>query len=509
MAALDALWLPVMGLYCVLLVFFIAIGFNLLYLTVTAWTLSPRHSRPSPLERYPHVTVQLPIYNEMYVVERLIKAACALDWPSDRLEIQVLDDSTDETQFIAQRLVQRFRREGVDIVHIHRSDRVGFKAGALEAGVRSAKGEFLAIFDADFVPPPAFLQEAIPYFQYEKVGFVQARWGHLNRGYSLLTELQSVIIDAHFLVDQVARNRGGYFMNFNGTAGVWRRAAIVDAGGWEHDTLAEDLDLSYRAQLRGWEAVYLPDLVAYAELPVTVASYRSQQRRWAAGSFACALKLLPRIMRAPLPAMVKVEASFHLLGYVSHVCLLMMFLLQPFLLYFAHRFPLGVAPHQPAVTWWFLLTIVPSIAPAIYLSYGQWRTGQRLLSRLPYIACASVLGAGIMVTVVGAVLRVLYSKKEFVFERTPKYGIAGASDSWERKQYGLGLDPIVVFELLLACYSLANVAYAAMMKNWSSCFYTAYFLIGLLFILVTNFAQMNVPALPRPLASTPSARRDS
>jgi cellulose synthase/poly-beta-1,6-N-acetylglucosamine synthase-like glycosyltransferase len=497
-----------MGLYFTLLVFFLAIGGNLLYLTFLAWTRPPRHAPPAPLTEYPRVTVQLPIYNELYVVERLIEAACRLEWPRERLEIQVLDDSTDETQFIAERLVQRYARQGIDIVHIWRSERIGFKAGALEAGVRSAHGEFLAIFDADFVPPPKFLLETIPYFQYERVGFVQARWGHLNRSYSLLTELQSVIIDAHFLVDQVARSRAGFFMNFNGTAGVWRRAAIVDAGGWEHDTLAEDLDLSYRAQLRGWEAVYLPDVVAYAELPVTVGSYRSQQRRWAAGSFACAIKLLPTVLRAPLPAMVKAQALLHMLGYVSHVSLLLMFLLQPFLLYFAQHIPIGAAPQQPGISWWFPLTLVPSMAPVIYLTYSQWRTGQRLASRLPYVACASVLGAGIMVTVVGAMLRVLSSKKQFVFERTPKYGIARPSDSWERKRYGLSADFVVLFELLLACYSVGNVAYAAMLKSWSSAFYTSYFLIGLLFILFTNFAQMSAPLLLRPLASTPSGNQE-
>jgi len=258
-AILDSAWLPVMALYVLVMAVFLAVGCNLAYLVYLAATRPPRHGTPPPLASHPMVTVQLPIFNELYVVERLIRAASQLHWPGDRLEIQVLDDSTDETQYIAARVVRDYASRGVNIVHVHRDDRVGYKAGALAAGLDAANGEFIAIFDADFVPPADFLESTVPHFADRKVGFVQARWGHLNQSYSLLTELQSVIIDAHFLVDQVARNRGGYFMNFNGTAGVWRRSAIEDAGGWEHDTLAEDLDLSDRAQLRGWEAVDLPD----------------------------------------------------------------------------------------------------------------------------------------------------------------------------------------------------------------------------------------------------------
>jgi len=226
-----------------MLVMFFVVSSNLIYMVILAWKRGPRHPQPPPLTEYPFVTVQLPIFNELYVIERLINAACQLDWPRDRLDIQVLDDSTDETKFVAARMVKRWAERGVNITHLHREDRIGYKAGALEAGLSSASGEFIAIFDADFVPPRNFLQETIPYFAYPKAGFVQARWGHLNQSYSILTELQSVTIDSHFLVDQVARNRGGYFMNFNGTAGVWRRQAIAEAGGWEHDTVAEDLDL--------------------------------------------------------------------------------------------------------------------------------------------------------------------------------------------------------------------------------------------------------------------------
>jgi cellulose synthase/poly-beta-1,6-N-acetylglucosamine synthase-like glycosyltransferase len=506
MVVLDVLWLPITVAYVLILTFFLAFGSNLLYLTLVAISRPPRHNDPVELTTFPVVTVQLPIYNEMYVVERLIHAACRLEWPRDRLEIQVLDDSTDETKFIAARLVRSYAAAGVRITHLHREDRLGFKAGALEAGLQEARGEYIAVFDADFVPPPRFLLETIPHFADARVGFVQARWGHLNRSYSLLTEIQSVIIDAHFLVDQVARNRGGYFMNFNGTAGVWRRAAILDAGGWEADTLAEDLDLSYRAQLRGWHAVYLPDLVCYAELPVTVASYRAQQRRWAAGSFACALKLLPRLLRAPLSVGMKIQATLHLCGYVSHVCLLTMFLMQPILLYYANRVP-QVPSLNGISIFWFLVALVPSLAPGLYLAYSQWRAHGKLLYRLPYIFGASVMGAGIMLTVVGALARVVY-RKRVTFERTPKYGISRPSDSWDGKRYTLGVDGLLALELVLAAFSFGTLAYAAAVRSWGSFLYTAYFLVGLLFIIGLSFIQLSTPVLPRALASSASGNRE-
>lgn len=507
MAALDALWVPIMAIYALVVVFFFCVGVNLIYMVVLAWSRPPRHPSPPPLGDYPYVTVQLPIFNEIYVIERLIQAACELDWPRQRLEIQVLDDSTDETRFLAARLIRRYADAGVNIRHLRREDRVGYKAGALEAGLASARGEFIAMFDADFVPPREFLCRTIPYFSHKRVAFVQTRWGHLNQSYSLLTDLQSVIIDAHFLVDQVARNRGGYFMNFNGTAGIWRRAAIVDAGGWQHDTLAEDLDLSYRAQLRGWEAVYLPDVVTYAELPSTVSAYRCQQRRWAAGSFACAIKLLPTLLRAQLTVGVKVQGALHLLGYFSHVCLLLMFLLQPFLLYYWQRFPhalpgFGVAPMA------FILGVLPGLAPGLYLGFAQWRAGGSLIQRIPSILGASVLGAGIMLTVVGSILGVLH-RKNVVFERTPKYGIGGSADSWDGKRYGLGVDHVLALEVLLACFSVGSMAYAATLTAWGSFFYTSFFLTGLLLIISMSLIQVSVPLFPRAFASSLSGNRES
>jgi cellulose synthase/poly-beta-1,6-N-acetylglucosamine synthase-like glycosyltransferase len=495
-----------MGIYGVVLFLFFCVGLNLVYMVLLAWTRPPRHPTPAALRDYPFVTVQLPIFNEIYVIERLIRSACELDWPRDRLEIQVLDDSTDETQFVAARLVRRYSDSGVNITHLRHNDRAGFKAGALAAGLARARGEFIAMFDADFVPPRDFLRQTVPYFAYERVAFVQTRWGHLNQSYSWLTEVQSIIIDAHFLVDQVARNRGGYFMNFNGTAGVWRRAAIEDAGGWQHDTLAEDLDLSYRAQLRGWEAVYLPEVVTHAELPVTVSAYRSQQRRWAAGSFACALKLLPALLRAPLAARIKVQGTLHLLGYLSHVCLLVMFLLQPFLLYYSQRFPQTPSAFNISPLW-LLVGVLPALSPAIYLGYAQWRAGATLVHRVPYLLGASVLGAGIMLTVVRAIVEVLY-RKNVAFERTPKYGIAHATDSWDGKRYMLGIDATLGAEMILVCFSLGSIGYAAVLKSWGSFFYTSYFLAGLLFVIGISLLQTSMPVLPRVLASSLSGNRE-
>ncbi len=277
----------------------------------------------------PRVTVQLPIFNEMYVADRLIDAVCEMDYPADLLEIQVLDDSTDETTDIAERAVRRHASRGFNIRHIHRVDRTGYKAGALEAGLSQASGEFIAIFDADFIPGADFLQKTLPYLaQDAKVGMVQARWGHINQDYSLLTKIQSILLDAHFVLEHGGRNRAGCFFNFNGTAGVWRRDAIASAGGWQHDTLTEDLDLSYRAQLAGWRFVFLPDVVSPAEVPVEMNSFKSQQHRWAKGSIQTCIKLLPRILRSKQPLSVKIEAFFHLSANFNYLLMSLLSILM-------------------------------------------------------------------------------------------------------------------------------------------------------------------------------------
>src|SRR6266436_5792430 len=281
-------------------------------------------------EKLPVVTVQLPIFNEVYVVERLLRSVSKLDYPRDRLQIQVLDDSTDETREITADCAAELRKRGFDVELIHRADRTGFKAGALERGLATARGEFVCILDADFVPPPHLLRKTVDFFTDPKVGMIQTRWGHLNRGYSLLTRVQAMFLDGHLVLEQTARSRSGRFFNFNGTAGLWRKSCIEEAGGWQHDTLTEDLDLSYRAQLRGWKFVFLADIVTPAELPVDMNGFKSQQHRWTKGSIQTCKKLLPTIWRSNLPLYIKIEATAHLTANFAYLLLAFLcVLLQP------------------------------------------------------------------------------------------------------------------------------------------------------------------------------------
>src|SRR5919201_3520243 len=306
--------------------------YYLVYLYMRHRGKDPRAA--GPLASLPPVTIQLPLYNEMYVADRLIAAVCAIDYPRELLEIQVLDDSTDETCRIAEQAVRRFAAEGLDIKYFHRTNRRGYKAGALEEGMKVARGEFIAIFDADFIPSRDFLVRLMPHFADRSVGMVQARWGHINQDYSLLTKIQAILLDGHFVLEHGARNRSGCFFNFNGTAGVWRRDAIHTAGGWQHDTLTEDMDLSYRAQLLGWRFVYVPDVAAPAELPVEMSSFKAQQFRWAKGSIQVAKKLLPRILRSNATFAQKSEAFFHLTNNFAYPLLILLsLLLLPNLVY--------------------------------------------------------------------------------------------------------------------------------------------------------------------------------
>ena len=264
------------------------------------------------LKEFPIVTIQLPVFNEMYVVERLIKSTCEIDYPIDKLEIQVLDDSTDETVDIVAEKVKEYKRDGFDIVHIHRDNRTGFKAGALKEGLVTAKGEFVAIFDADFIPKKNFLKVVLPFFHDEKIGMVQTRWEHINRGYSLITQVVALSLDGHFVMEQQARNKANYFINFNGTSGIWRKACIFDAGNWEADTLTEDLDLSYRAQLKGWKFKYLTDFTTPAEVPSEINSVKSQQFRWTKGAIETCKKILPRVWKSKYPLKLKILSTYHL-----------------------------------------------------------------------------------------------------------------------------------------------------------------------------------------------------
>ena len=400
---------------------------------------------------WPRVTIQLPIYNERYVVERLITSVCQLDYPSHLLEIQVLDDSSDDTVSIAKKAVQRMQVRGFDIVYLNRRNRTGFKAGALKQGLKSAKGELIAIFDADFLPDLAFLKETVPYFIDPKVGMLQARWGHLNSDYSMLTRAQSIGIDGHFSVEQASRAWGGLFMNFNGTAGIWRKATIEDAGGWQADTLTEDLDLSYRAQLKGWKLTFVTGVVCPAEVPVTINAFKSQQHRWAKGSIQTAKKNLGKLFKSDVSLLVKIQAFLHLTHYMVHPMLLLVVLTSIPMLYTQWFFD-NLAYPVMVFTLLCLATFGPS---SMYLFsqrilYKDWKTR---IKYLPFLMC---IGTGIAVNNTKAVLEALFDIKSG-FIRTPKYGIRHRQDRWRGKHYSIPLNSVSILEFLLGLYSLAGL----------------------------------------------------
>lgn len=407
------------------------------------------------LNNLPKVTLQLPIYNEKYVIDRLLEAVCALDYPRELLEIQVLDDSTDETSSAAERLVQFYQRRGYNIQYIHRKNRVGYKAGALDTGLSRAEGEYVAIFDADFIPRPDFLKRTLPFFTDPNVALVQARWGHINRNYSLLTRIQSIFLDGHFIIEHTARNRSGRFFNFNGTAGIWRKQAILDAGGWQHDTLTEDLDLSYRAQLRGWKFVYMPDLVAPAELPVEVNAYKSQQHRWAKGSVQTAKKLLPLIFKSKIPLAVKLEASLHLMSNMTYLFMTIPSVLMPIILHVQLN-----RGWDWMVYLYLFVFFTASLSVIIYYLISQKESNPNWKEQLPYLPILMSLGIGLSINNAKAVLEALFNHRS-EFRRTPKYKIERLTDSWRHKSYRANLNLLPFIELLLGSYfTLALVSLA-------------------------------------------------
>jgi cellulose synthase/poly-beta-1,6-N-acetylglucosamine synthase-like glycosyltransferase len=450
--------------------------------------LKNKHKAPAPLPplaELPRVTIQLPIFNEMYVADRLIDSVCEMDYPQDRLEIQVLDDSTDETSEIAELAVRRHAARGFDIRYLHRVDRRGYKAGALEAGLKEATARYVAIFDADFIPPPDFLQKTLPYFQTDpKVGMVQARWGHINQDYSLLTKIQSILLDAHFVLEHGGRNRAGFFFNFNGTAGVWRREAIETSGGWQHDTLTEDLDLSYRAQLAGWRFIFLPDVVSPAEVPVEMNSFKSQQHRWAKGSIQTCLKLLPRILRSNQPLAVKAEAFFHLSANFNYLLMSLLSILM---------FPSMWVRYNMGWTEMMLIDVPLFFAATMSVGnfyvvsqrelYTDWR------QRLRYLPFLMSIGIGLCVNNTRAVLEALF-RRESEFARTPKYGIERDSDEWVGKKYhqSVGVQPLI--ELALGLYFTGTVFYALANQIYGTLPFLMLFQVGFLYTgLLSIFQQ--------------------
>ena len=462
-----------------------------------------KYNVPVPRSRFgslPRVTVQLPIYNERYVVERLVGAVCELDYPRELLEIQVLDDSTDETTAIARRSVESWRARGLDIHYVRRGSRKGFKAGALEHGLSVARGEFVAVFDADFVPAKDFLRRTVHFFTDERVGMVQVRWEHLNRGYSSLTQVQSILLDGHFVIEHTARNRSGRFFNFNGTAGIWRRDTIASAGGWQHDTLTEDLDLSYRAQLKGWKFVFLPEVVAPAEIPVEMSAFKSQQHRWAKGSIQTAMKLLPRIFKSDLPWEVKKEAFFHLTANVGYLLMIPLAVLMP------------IAVVVRVSHGWIevLLLDLPFFALATMSVCVFYVASQREIratpwQRLKYLPFLMALGIGMSVNQARAVLEALLGHQTG-FTRTPKLGVKAGERPASRQRYRVAVSLQPHLELALAAYFTLAVLWVADRGVWYSLPFLVLFQAGFAYVgamsAVEGLREVFGRALPavRPVA---------
>jgi len=443
-------------------------------------------------DELPRVTVQLPIFNEQYVVDRLLDAVCRLEYPKEKLDIQLLDDSTDETVEVARILVERYAALGHPVAHLHRDNREGFKAGALEAGLKTAKGEFIAIFDADFVPPPDFLMKCIHHFTDPKVGMVQTRWTHINRNYSLLTQVEAILLDGHFVLEHSGRARSGVFFNFNGTAGMWRRCAIDEAGGWEHDTLTEDTDLSYRAQLKGWKFVYLQDVECPAELPVEMTAFKTQQARWAKGLIQVSKKILPKVFASNASRHVKIEAVYHLTANLSYPLMIVLsVLLLPAMII---RFYQG---------WFQMLYIdLPLFMASTFSISSFYLVSQKelfpksWLRSLLYLPLLMSLGIGLTVTNTRAVLEALVGKQTS-FVRTPKYRVESKKDKVGANKYRKRLGWIPWIELLIGTYFALAVYYAIDNENYFTVpflllFVIGYWVTGLMSLLQGRFAGLSV-----------------
>ena len=444
----------------------------------------------------PRITIQLPLFNEQFVAERLIAAICNLKYPADKLDIQVLDDSTDETQAVARRLVDHYSDCRFAITYYHRSERAGYKAGALAEGLKTAKGEFVAIFDADFVPPEDFLLRTIHHFTDPKVGMVQTRWTHINRNYSFLTEVEAILLDGHFVLEHAGRARSGVFFNFNGTAGIWRRQAIEDAGGWQHDTLTEDTDLSYRAQLKGWKFVYLQDVECPAELPIEMTAFKTQQARWAKGLIQTGRKVLPRVLKSDQPFRVKLEAWYHLTANLSYpLMIILSVLLLPAMVI---RFYQG---------WFQMLYIDMPLFIASTFSISSFylvsqrelfpKTWPRALLYLPFLMA---LGIGLTITNTRAVLEALIGKQS-AFARTPKYRVESKKDKVLPTKYRRRLGWVPWIELLIGAYFALTVYYAVQNENYITVpflvlFVVGYWYTGLMSLLQGRFAALSLSTQP-------------
>ena len=502
----DAFDLALLIPYFVVLILLASYGVHR-YMLVYLYYKNKSKRTTEPPERFselPRVTIQLPLFNEQFVAERLLNTICELKYPLDKLDIQVLDDSTDETQAVARRLVEHYVDCGFSISYHHRTDRAGYKAGALAEGLKAAKGELIAIFDADFVPPEDFLRRTIHHFTDPKVGMVQTRWTHINRNYSFLTEVEAILLDGHFVLEHAGRARSGVFFNFNGTAGIWRRAAVEDAGGWQHDTLTEDTDLSYRAQLKGWKFLYLPQIECASELPVDMNGFKSQQARWAKGLMQTAKKILPKVFAADVPWHVKAEAFFHLTANISYP---LMVLLSTMLL------PVMIVRFQQGWLQMLLIDLPLFLASTCSISSFYLvaqkelrpKTWWRTFLYMPFVMAT---GIGISVRNTQAVIEAILGKKS-EFARTPKFKIEGKKGTFAKKSYKNKAGWMPYAEVSLGLYFSLTVVYAIANENYPTVpflllFVWGYLYTGFMSLGQTYFAHLrfgvNAPEM-RPAAS--------
>jgi cellulose synthase/poly-beta-1,6-N-acetylglucosamine synthase-like glycosyltransferase len=447
----------VFNIFIVSAILLTAYTFNFYYLAFLSLRRKDKH--PVASLGTPSVTIQLPIYNEKYVAARLVDAVCAMDYPKDKMKIMVLDDSDDVTTDILHELVNRYKKDGFDIIHIRRGTRNGYKAGALKYAMNLTNTEYVAIFDADFIPQPWFLKKAIPYFAKPNIGLVQCRWGHINENYSAITQAQALSLDFHFLIEQKAKSNSKMYMNFNGTAGIWKRDCIEDAGGWHTSTLVEDLDLSYRAQMNGWKCVFIEDIVVDAELPVQMNAAKRQQFRWAKGAIQCAIKLLGDILvKRKIPFEAKIQAFVQLTRHIGYPLLLIQFLALPILL--AANMNLHVIRFIPALT----IATYLAMGPVAYLIviYNLWGQGWKQKAKiLPFLL---IYAAGLSVNNTVAVFDGIFGKKN-EFLRTPKYGIRSKADDWRDKAYNLPFTKTTLLEIFFGIYGLIGILVAIFSKN--------------------------------------------
>lgn len=436
----------------------------------------------------PHVTVQLAVFNEMNVIERLMDYVVKMRWPKEKLEIQLLDDSTDATVEFAQVVCEKYRRLGYDINYIHRDDRTGFKAGALNHGLKCAKGEFVAMFDADFLPTEDFLEKAVPHFADNKVAFIQGCWDHLNRDFNLLTQVQAILLDGHFVFEHTARHRSKAFFNFSGTAGMWRVSAIADAGGWEHDTITEDADLSYRAQLKGWKGVYLKDLVVPAELPVEVNAFKSQQHRWAKGNAQVIRKLMKTIWKSDESLHTKLECWFHLTANCNYMLMVVLAVIMVPCMIFRAGTPWYILLATDAP--FFLLNAV-SVGLYFGLSQKEVYNNKNWMSRLKYLPGLMSLGIGLGLNQAKAVLEGFFTD-DIEFKRTPKLGVDAAGNAASKKAYKVPKSLITWLEMGFAAYYLAALVVAIYMQKWASVPFLWLFFSGFAYISLMSLSDFSI-----------------